>query len=235
MKLSAPIYLLKKKAKRLSRDAKLPLHQALDQIAASEGFAAWGLLAAKASEISSAERLYNWLEPGELLLLGARPGQGKTLMGLHLAIQAANAGHCAMFFTLEYSERQVRERLRQIGAGPTEALIAIDCSDDIGASYVAKKLSVAASGTLAVIDYLQLLDQKRDQPALMDQVQALRSLSKQRGLIVVFISQVGRSYDESSKPFPDLTDIRLPNPLDLTLFDKSCFLNNGSIRFGKAA
>ncbi len=77
MKLSAPVYRLKQKAKRLSRDAKLPLHQALDQIAVNEGFPAWSLLAAKASGISPAERLYDWLNPGELLLLGARPGQEK--------------------------------------------------------------------------------------------------------------------------------------------------------------
>jgi hypothetical protein len=52
---------------------------------------------------------------------------------------------------------------------------------------------------------------------------------------MVFISQIARSYEMSTKPFPDMADLRLPNPLDLTLFDKSCFLNNGSVRFGKAA
>lgn len=117
MKLSAPIYRLKQKAKRLSRDAKLPLHQALDRIAADEGFAAWSLLAAKASAAGPAERLYDWLKPGELLLLGARPGQGKTLMGLRLAVQAAIEGSRAMFFTLEYTERQVRDRLRRSVSG----------------------------------------------------------------------------------------------------------------------
>ena len=39
MKLSAPIYRLKRLAKILSRDEGLPLHEALDRIAAQEGFA----------------------------------------------------------------------------------------------------------------------------------------------------------------------------------------------------
>lgn len=235
MKLSAPVYRLKQKAKRLSRDAKLPLHQALDQIAASEGFVAWSLLAAKASASGPAERLYEWLKPGELLLLGARPGQGKTLMGLRLAAQAAIQGNRAIFFTLEYTEQQVRDRLRRIGIGSLEQFLEIDCSDAINAGYVTAKLAVAPSGTLVVIDYLQLLDQKRDEPPLTDQVGNLRYLARQRGLIMVFISQIARSYEMSTKPFPDMADLRLPNPLDLTLFDKSCFLNNGSVRFGKAA
>ena len=41
MKLSAPIYRLNRLAKILSRDEGLPLHEALDRIAAQEGFARW--------------------------------------------------------------------------------------------------------------------------------------------------------------------------------------------------
>ena len=46
MKLSAPIYQLKRNAKRLSREEKIPLHEALDRVAAQEGFGGWSLLAA---------------------------------------------------------------------------------------------------------------------------------------------------------------------------------------------
>jgi replicative DNA helicase len=93
------------------------------------------------------------------------------------------------------------------------------------------RLAAAAPGTLVVIDYLQLLDQQRDKPDLMDQVHTLRSFAREKGLIVVFLSQIDRSYDPATKPFPDLGDVRLPNPLDLALFDKTCFLNRGEVRF----
>jgi replicative DNA helicase len=85
---------------------------------------------------------------------------------------------------------------------------------------------------LVVVDYLQLLDQKRGNPELMVQVRALQAFARQRGLIVVFISQIDRRYDPTVKACPDLEDVRLPNPVDLGLFSKTCFLNNGEVRFG---
>lgn len=82
-----------------------------------------------------------------------------------------------------------------------------------------------------MIDYLQLLDQKRENPELAVQVASLRKFARERGLIVVLISQIDRAYDPSTKPVPDLTDVRLPNPLDLKLFDKACFVQAGELRF----
>ena len=46
MKLSAPLYHLKRQAKLLSRAEKIPLHEALNRIAEREGFSGWSLLAA---------------------------------------------------------------------------------------------------------------------------------------------------------------------------------------------
>ena len=86
-----------------------------------------------------------------------------------------------------------------------------------------------------VVDYLQLLDQKRENPELMVQVRALRSFARDRGLIFVFISQIDRAYDPLKKPCPGLEDVRLPNPLDLSLFTKTCFLNNGEVQFRAAS
>ena len=64
----------------------------------------------------------------------------------------------------------------------------------------------------------------------MQQVKALRGFAKERGLIIVFITQIHRSYNPAEKPCPELADVRLPNPLDLTLFNKTCFLNDGVVR-----
>src|SRR6476660_9571096 len=233
MKLSAPIYHLKRKAKRLSRDEGIPLHDALDRIAATEGFSAWSMLAAKAAAATPANRLFPQCQPGDLVLVGARPGQGKTLMSLELAVEAMKAGHRAAFFSLEYTEQDVLDRLRAIGVDPAQfhELFEIDCSDVISADHVVKQMAASPSGTLVVIDYLQLLDQRRENPDLTVQVRALRSFARDKGLIVVFISQIDRSYDPSVKPCPDLADVSLPNPLDLKLFDKTCFLNKDEVQF----
>ncbi|MGD1878007.1 MAG: DNA helicase [Kiloniellaceae bacterium] len=234
MKLSAPLYVLKRRAKELSRKAKLPLHTALDRVATQEGFRSWSLLMARAATRLGPAELLARLEPGDLLLLGARPFEGKTTMSLRLAAEAMKAGRKAVFFTLEYPERDVLNRLRAIGEDPSRfsALFDFDCSDAISAATIMKRLDTAQRGTIAVIDYLQLLDQRRDNPSLMEQVRALRAFARERGVTIAFISQIDRSYDPAEKPCPDLQDVRLPNPLDLSLFDKTCFLHGGEVRFG---
>ncbi len=103
MRLSAPVYRLKRQARLLSRRDRVPLHQALDRAAAEEGFASWSLLAAKAAEATPAGSLLAQLAPGDLVLVGARPRQGKTLMSLELAVEAMKSGHRSVFFTLEYT------------------------------------------------------------------------------------------------------------------------------------
>jgi replicative DNA helicase len=220
----------------LSRQHKVPLHEALDRIAAQEGFASWSLLASKAGEITPAGRLFAQLAPGDLVLVGARPGHGKTLMSLELAVEAMKFGNRGVFFTLEYTQRDVLDRFRAIGADPVRfnELFEFDSSFAISADYIVRTLGSAPSGTLVVIDYLQLLDQRRENPDLMAQVRTLKAFAGDRGLILVFISQIDRSYDPAKKPCPDIGDVRLPNPLDLSLFNKTCFLNEGEIRFQAA-
>lgn len=233
MLLSTPIYRLKRKAKLRAREAGIPLHEALDSVAREEGFKNWSLLAAKAAGQSPADRLLAQLRPGDLMLLAARPGQGKTLLALELLLEAAGHGRRSIFYTLEYSEKQVLEHLDALGAKPGS--IGIDTSDAISAGYIAETLRGAAGDTVIAIDYLQLLDQQRHKPALGEQVASLKAFAGKTGAIVVCISQVNRAYDAAAKPLPDRTDIRLPNPLDLGLFTKSCFLGEGKIRFEAAA
>lgn len=236
MKLSAPVYRLKRKARELARKDEIPLHLALDRVASGEGFGAWSLLAAKSAEALSAEGVLARLEPGDLLLIGARPGHGKTLLSLQLAVAAMRAGRRAVFFTLEYTAKDVLGRFRALGVDPAqfEALFSFDDSEAISADHIMRVLAEAPRGTLAIVDYLQLLDQKRGNPELGAQISALKAFAQARGVVLAFISQIDRSYDPAAKPCPDLSDVRLPNPLDLSLFSKSCFLNEGEVRFQAA-
>lgn len=232
MKLSAPIFLLKRNAKALSREQQIPLNEALNQVAYGEGFTTWSLLAARYSALEKAGRIYSQLKPGTLMLIGARPGQGKTLLSLQLAIESMKTGNPSYFFSLEFTEQQCLKLFRDVSHDPSEfkGLFTFDGSDAICADYIVKKLASTPRGTLVVVDYLQLLDQKRNTPELSAQVHQLHAFAQQRGLTMIFISQIDRSYDPSTKPFPDMEDIRLPNPLDLKLFDRSCFLHDGEIK-----
>src|SRR5205823_13201035 len=105
MKLTAPLYHLKRKAKLLSRAENIPLHEALDRVARREGFGGWSLLAAKVTATAPAEKLFARLAPGDLVLVGARPGQGKTMMSLELAVQAMQSGSRDVYFTLAYKDK----------------------------------------------------------------------------------------------------------------------------------
>lgn len=230
MRLSAPIHRLKHRAKILARQKSIPLNKALDRIAADEGFSSWSLLAAKAKITVPTRDLLAALAPGDLVLLGARPGHGKTLMGLMLIVEAITSGREGAFFTFEYNDADIQKHLGVSDAVSLSDRFTFDNSDNINADYIVARLAAAARGTVVVVDYLQLLDQKRENPPLMTQIRALKEFAAKRGLIIVFISQIDRSYETSNKPIPSLEDVRLPNPLDLSLFDKTCFLNDGKIR-----
>ncbi|WP_109315806.1 DNA helicase [Pseudovibrio ascidiaceicola] len=236
MKLSSPVHQLKRQAKLTARESGMPLHVALDQLAQQEGYSSWSHLSVSGSRSGRAQKCLRQLDGGDLVLIAARPGQGKTLFGLELAIQASRAGGESYFFTLEYTPADVLKRVSQLGYNPAEMRDAfhLDCSDEICASYIINVLRDARPKTLVVIDYLQLLDQKRRNPELLSQLNELKEFARKTGIIIALISQVQRDFDLASKSLPDLSDIRLPNPVDLTVFTKSCFLHNGEIAFDMA-
>lgn len=228
MKLSRPIYRLKHCAKLLARSENIALNEALDRIAREEGFAAWSLLSAQMAASSPAQLMLSRLTDGDVVLLGARPGQGKTLLGLRLLLDAAREGRRAVFFTLEYSEREARTLVRSLDDGADALEIAT--SDAIGADFIIDYLAGSRKGTIAVVDYLQILDQQRSKPALADQLLALRAFARETGIILAFVSQIDRSFDPEHKAMPDIGDIRLPNPVAAGTFSKACFLHDGAIR-----
>ncbi len=233
MTLSAPVFQLKRRARLMAREQKIPLATALDRIAREEGFAHWSLLAARSTGTTSSEATISRLENGDLALLGARPRQGKTLMGLKLLLEAAREGRKAVLFSLEFTETAAREYLARLGVdagGPTESLSVVT-SEEISSKFIIEYLGGAPRGTLALIDYLQILDQRRSNPDLAVQVRELRDFARKRGLILAFLSQIDRSYDPAVKPLPDMSDIRLPNRLDLSVFSKAWFLQDGKVGF----
>lgn len=237
MPKSTPIYMLKRKAKRLARQNNIALHQALDTVASAEGFRSWSHLAASSTHGSPARSILSRLEPGAFCLIGARPGQGKTLLGLDLALNAPRTGRKGYVFTLDYNAGDVAALISALGQDPhaSAGALVVDTSDDVSADYIIERLGSEREPVLFVVDYLQVLDQRRRNPGLDDQMAALKRFVVETGAICVLISQIDRAFDLGGKAMPDRSDIRLPNPLDLSVFDAFVFLHEGQLQFDRAA
>lgn len=237
MRLSAPIYRLKRNARLMARAQNMPLHAALDHIAVAEGYAAWSDLVSRRQHTSPARAVLDHLSPGDLVLLGARPGQGKTLLGMEIAAMATRSGGQGFFFSLEDHEGDVMRRFTSLGidVATLNPPVQIETSDNISAAYVIEQLRQVQTSVVVVVDYLQLLDQKRSLPPLCDQVRTLKSYAQSRRATIVLLSQIDRMFEGDTRNMPTLGDVRLPNPLDLSLFDKTCFLHDGQVEIGSAA
>jgi replicative DNA helicase len=61
------------------------------------------------------------LRPGQLVVVGARPGGGKTALGLSVAARVAMAGEPVMVFSLEMPADQIGDRLLAMGSGVSVA------------------------------------------------------------------------------------------------------------------
>lgn len=230
MNVTIPIFRLKRDARRLARDRGVPLHAALETVARQAGFAHWSLLAADHARQRPAARVLQQMQAGELVLLGARPGQGKTMLGLELCGVALAAGREAAFFSLEWTGAEVARRFAEVGVEVSQAQgLRVDTSDAICADHIITALSGAPRGAVAVVDYLQILDQDRRLPPLGAQMAALAAFARRSGVVIVLIAQIDRGFAAVDGP-PDWDDVRLPNPVDLDVFDRAVFLQDGAVR-----
>jgi hypothetical protein len=191
MKLSSPIYKLKRQAKLLARGRDMQLHQALNTIAKTEGFRDWGHLASQYAKQSAsqsatatpADGILQQICPGDMVLICARAGHGKTLLGLELAALAGTINRKGYFFTLDYNEVDVCERLRSLGFDPDlcDHPVTVETSDQICAPYIVDSLADTAGDALVIVDYLQILDQRRTTPPLDEQVGMLKAFARGAG------------------------------------------------------
>ena len=126
------------------------------------------------------------LRPGQMIVIGARPGVGKTSFALNIAVNAAREGASVAFFSMEMSKVEIAQRLlaaeatgvhmREIRAGlirdanwiniieATDKLSQLDITiDDTAGTTVteirakARRILNGKKEGLVVIDYMQLL------------------------------------------------------------------------------
>ncbi len=235
MKLSSPIHILKSKAKKLKNEQSLTMTQALDLIAKQEGFNSWSLLASQKEKLlpKNYGEVLDFFNNGDLVLIGARPGTGKTSFTIGLFVQAIEKRRPkGFYFTLDETHKDLAGRIATYNEmiGQNNDLFELNYSNDISSEYITKTIQgKVRPGSLVIIDYLQLLDQKRTNPPLQNQIEKLKEYAKESGCIIIFLSQIDRQIEYRSDKRPTVDDIRLPNPLDIKLFNKIIFLYRETI------
>jgi replicative DNA helicase len=240
MKLSSPIHILKQQAKLLKRDKEISMAKALDIIAMKEGYTSWSLLNFKQADVlpRSYSEVLSYLNEGDLVLIGARPGTGKTSFSIGLLVQAIQKKEAKnYYFTLSEVHKDLAGRIASYdkSIGGNNPFLGYSYSNDIQASYIIKNTEQDISkGSLIVIDYLQLLDEKRTNDALQVQIERLKVFAKKTGCIIIFISQLTREIENRDDRKPTINDIRLPNPLDLKLMNKIILLFREDIHSTRA-
>ncbi len=90
-------------------DAMVSLYEDLSRLS-QEGAEAAGVQ----TGFPAMDRMFLGLRAGQMIVVGARPGVGKTSFALNLAVQMAQGGSTVCFFSLEMSSEEIAQRLLSI-------------------------------------------------------------------------------------------------------------------------
>lgn len=86
------------------------------------------------------DRLIGGLSPGRLLVVGARPGVGKSLMGTNLALHVAgHHKHAVLLASLEMPEREVGQRLLAAHTGANLTGLQMGTTNEAAWTSIAKR------------------------------------------------------------------------------------------------
>ena len=172
-----------------------------------------------------------------LYILAARPGCGKTTLGLKLAEQAAKSGAC-LFFSLEMSLEQITARriAAESGLSIGQLMTGQSLSDDEqaklanaasvlsthdfrlnrapGASVadIAQAAHLTKNLRLVVVDYLGLVRSDERGLSIYERVTknsaALKALARSLDVPVLCLCQLNRAAEQRADKTPSMADLR---------------------------
>ncbi len=187
---------------------------------------------------SELDRVLAGMGKTDLILIGARPGMGKTSFALNIATNVARqTGKKVCFFSLEMSAEQVVSRMvssealvnsysLRTGKLSTEdwehlayaaselskCNILIDDTSGITVTAMKAKLRRVENLGLVVIDYLGLMQgDKRAENRVQEVSQisrALKIMAKELGVPVICCAQLSRGPESRNDNRPQLSDLR---------------------------
>ena len=175
---------------------------------------------------------------GDLVLVGGRPGMGKTSFAMNIAVNFAKAtGEKVAVFSLEMSAEQIVNRMlssealvdgsslrsgkmtteewKRIAAAASQlsgTQIYIDDTSGINVNMIKAKLRRLKDVKLVIIDYLQLMQGERHNDnrvlEVADITRSLKILAKEFSCPIILCSQLSRNNESRSDKRPMLSDLR---------------------------
>ncbi|CAG9932212.1 replicative DNA helicase [Candidatus Nitrotoga arctica] len=178
------------------------------------------------------------LEPGQLVILAARPSVGKTAIALNVANHVAEHGGTVAFFSLEMQRRELTQRLIALRSGVSvtamrtgqlegsqwSRISACHASTDghrlllidrpaIGVPYVraaARKIKRQHGLKLVVVDYLGLMrgEGQNRTQEIGSLSRGLKALAKELNVPIIALAQLNRATETRQDKRPQLSDLR---------------------------
>lgn len=178
------------------------------------------------------------LEPGQLIIVAARPAMGKTVLACNVATHAASGGKPVVFFTLEMSRKEIAARILAARSGVTvQAMRAgtgersewdqmtaavgstaawklfVDDTPAVSVAYVrakARRIQRKHGLGLLVIDYLGLMRGTGDNRTqeVGSISRGLKALAKELKVPVIALAQLNRANEARTDKKPTLADLR---------------------------
>jgi replicative DNA helicase len=191
-------------------------------------------------------------QPGELIILAARPGQGKTSLAMQMAVRASLLG-TAMAFSLEMDADAIMRRMistqsmvpfEAIRRGKldadqyrrmkraTQELAALPIVIDDTAGLTADQIKVRIQRqqingpvSFVMVDYLELVGDKNtnEEQRLSNIARSLKQTAKECGVVIVLLSQLSREVERRTPPIPQMKDLRWSGSLE-AIADKILFI-----------
>ncbi len=207
------------------------------------------------SSFEDLDKLTSGFQKSDLIIVAARPSMGKTSFVLNVAQRAAiDYGLTVAVFSIEMSAMQIIMRmlcaegrvdatrlrsgflssdnwtdLTRAAGSISEAPIYIDDSANLTVTELkakARRLKSEHGLDLVIVDYLQLMQGRRDAERRDLEVgeisRALKGLAKEMNVPVIAVSQLRRAVEDRPSKKPQLSDLResgaLEQDADVILF-----------------
>jgi len=177
------------------------------------------------------------MNSGDLIIIGARPGVGKTAFAMNIAMNAASKRKTVAVFELEMSKEQIVSRLLssesfventklktgilndedwtniiEAGSRISECDIYIDDTPSMTVTGMKAKLRKFKKLDLVIIDHLQLMQTDRGNGNRVQEIsdisKNLKILAKELGVPVITCAQLSRGPESRDNKRPMLSDLR---------------------------